>query len=275
MAIDKFDYDEPVCVCRKNMYSDGPVSEPIPIVRIIAKLDDCYERNDLQGAERLLNYWIEEAAALHDTRGEFSVKNELLGVYRKSGKQDKALALAEEVLALCDKLGNSDSPDGATAYVNIGTVLKAFGRSEDALPIFNKARAVYEKYLGRNDDRLAGLYNNMALAETDLGNFREAEKLFLMALDILSAVPGSGPEQAVTYLNIASCEEAEKGFEAAGGTIAQCIDKAWKLLDDPYLVRDGNYAFVCDKCASGFEYFGYPFYAGELRMRSEAIYARS
>ncbi len=272
MSIEKTDYEEPRCVFDKSMYLSEPPVEPVPVMRVLRKLDEFYDRNDLAGAERLLDYWIEEAKVLKDKRGEFSIKNELLGIYRKQGKEEKALSLCNDVSGLMDELGNGDSIGGATAYINIATVYKAFGRAEEALPVFEKAKAVYEKYLQKDDDRLAGLYNNMALAETDLGRFHEAEKLFLKALAVLANVPGSEPEQAVTYLNIASCEEAAKGLEAAKPTIDQCIEKAWALLDKPGIAHDGNYAFVCDKCSSGFEYFGYPFYAGALKMRSEEIY---
>ena len=274
MSIDKFDYDEPRCVLERSMYLNEPVAEPIPIMRILRKLDDFFDKNDLLGAEKLMNYWVNEAQALRDIRGEFTIKNELLGIYRKEGKEAKALALANDVLDLCDKLSNYESPDGATALINVATVYKAFGKAEEALSIFERARIVYEKYLSKNDERLAGLYNNMALAKTDLGEYREAEKMFLKALDVLSGVLESEPEQAVTYLNIASCEEAAKGHEAALDTIGKCVDRAWKLLDKPGLKRDGNYAFVCDKCAPGFEHFGYQFYAGTLKMRAEEIYSK-
>ena len=199
----------------------------------------------------------------------------MLGIYRKEGKEEKAISLCSEVLNLCQDLGITEAISGATAYVNIGTVYKAFGKAASAMPHFEHARMIYEKYLRNDDDRLAGLYNNMALAFTDTGQFHEAEKMFLKALDVLSNVAGSEPEQAVTYLNIASCEEAAKGLEAAEDTISKCIDRAWNILDKPGLAHDGNYAFVCEKCASGFEYFGYMFYAETLRMRSEEIYNRN
>ena len=272
MSLDKEDYAEPRCVLDKSMYLNEPVVEPIPVMRILRKLDELFDRNDLLGAEKLMNYWVNEAQALKDIRGEFTIKNELLGIYRKEGKEDKALSLASEVLDLCEQLGNSESPDGATAFINVATVYKAFGKADMALPVFERAKDIYEKYLPKNDERLAGLYNNMALAKTDLEDFHDAEKMFLKALDVLSNVEGSEPEQAVTFLNIASCEEAAKGRDGAWDTISKCIDRAWKLLDKPGLVKDGNYAFVCEKCAPGFEYFGYQFYAGTLKMRAEEIY---
>ena len=274
MSIDKFDYEEPRCVLDKSMYLNEPVTEPIPVMRVLAKLQEFFDKNDLPGAEKLMNYWVSEAQALRDHRGEFTIKNELLGIYRKEGKEEKAIELAKDVLELCDKLGNNESPDGATAFINVGTVYKAFGRANEALPVFERAREVYEKYLSKDDERLAGLYNNMALVKTDLEEYHEAEMMFLKALDVLSRVEGSEPEQAITYLNIASCEEASKGRGQAQETIGKCVERAWNLLDKPGLAKDSNYAFVCEKCAPGFEYFGYQFYAGTLTMRAEEIYKK-
>ena len=43
----------------------------------------------------------------------------------------------------------------------------------------------------------------------------------------------------------------------------------------PGLPRNGYYAFVCEKCAPTFDYFGRFAFAAELRAVSEEIYARN
>ena len=57
-------------------------------------------------------------------------------------------------------------------------------------------------------------------------------------------------------------------------TLNRCLEKAQVLLDLPALARDGNYAFVCGKCASVFGYYGWFLYAEELRRRADEIYGR-
>ena len=52
------------------------------------------------------------------------------------------------------------------------------------------------------------------------------------------------------------------------------FNKAMKILDD-YENRDGYYAFVCEKCASVFGYYGHFFYEKELKERAKAIYERN
>ena len=66
---------------------------------------------------------------------------------------------------------------------------------------------------------------------------------------------------------------AEKGMEAAEPRIFELLDKAYDLLNTPDVTHDGYYAFVCEKCAPTFAYYGYFMDAEELTKRAEAIYA--
>ena len=59
------------------------------------------------------------------------------------------------------------------------------------------------------------------------------------------------------------------------GKIEQCLSLAQELLDVPTLPRSGYYAFVCEKCAPTFDYYGWFFYANELKNRAEEIYERA
>ena len=38
-------------------------------MRVIDKIDEMFEKDDLQGARRVLEYWEQEAKALGDTKG--------------------------------------------------------------------------------------------------------------------------------------------------------------------------------------------------------------
>ena len=53
------------------------------------------------------------------------------------------------------------------------------------------------------------------------------------------------------------------------------LEAAERLLDDPALPRDGYYAFVCEKCAPTFDYYGYFLVADDLNERARAIYERA
>ena len=82
-------------------------------------------------------------------------------------------------------------------------------------------------------------------------------------------------EQAITYLNMANAAEDEKGLLDASETIDAYLETAQTLLNTPSVPRDGYYAFVCEKCAPTFEYYGWFAAANELNERARGLYERA
>ena len=274
MAIlDKEDYQEPRCLLDMGQrFGAGERPPLIDMTRVTEKLDEYCNRRDFAGAERHLDYWLAEARQTGDRRAEFLIQNERMGFYRKQDRQDEAISCAMAALGLLDAVGEQSSAAG-TGYVNVGTVYENFAMHSEAIPYFEKAREIYERELPPGDSRLAGLYNNMALALAATGRFDEARALFERALEIMEGKPNGPWEQAVTWLNLADAAEAELGYEAAEERIQLCLERAERLLAGSESERDGYYAFVCEKCAPGFDHYGWFACARELRERAERIYA--
>ena len=256
--------------------------QPIPQQRVIEKLDDYMSRRDYEGAERHLLFWLDEARALGDTRGELMVCNELVGHFRKTGNEAQALAHGDAALALVDELGFANTISAGTTYTNVATAFNAFDRNERAAELFDKAMAIYEGSPHTSPSLLGGLYNNRALVCIALGRFDEANQLYHKALDIMANVENGQLEQAITYLNMADAAVAKARAEGRAEDDATCeevveryLDTAFELLDTPSVPRDGYYAFVCEKCAPTFAYYGYFLADGELRERAKAIYERA
>ncbi len=269
------DYAEPRCLLCDEPYGAEPAVKPVPQQRIVEKMDEYMSRRDYAGAERHLLYWLEEARLGGDLRGELTIRNELVGHYRKTGNRDKAMENADAALKLLAKLDFEGTLSSATTYVNIATACNAFGENEKALELFQKARKIYES-TDRTDPRLlGGLYNNLALTCVALSDYDEGYDLYDLAMEQMGKVPGGALEQAITCLNIANAVEDEKGLEEGEGHIYDLLDRAAELLDSKDIPRDGYYAFVCEKCAPGFSYYGYFQEAKELTRRAEEIYARS
>ena len=246
--------------------------EPIPQQRIVEKLDEYMSRRDYAGAERHLLYWLEEALAVGDERGELMVRNELVGHFRKTGNKEQAFVQAEEALRLIDRLDFTETISAGTTYTNTGTAFNAFGENERSLELFRKAVALYEGSPHTKPELLGGLYNNMALTCVVLGRFDEADELFDKALKIMANVENGELEQAITYLNMADAAVARDGYEACEDMIENYLDTAFELLDTPSIPRDGYYAFVCEKCAPVFAHYGYFLADADLRKRVEEIY---
>ena len=139
---------------------------------------------------------------------------------------------------------------------------------------------------GADPQLLGGLYNNMALTCVALAKetqttghgsaewFNRAFSLYEKALEQMRHVPNGELEQAITYLNMADALEGRDGPEAAEHQISELLDIAYDFLQTPSVPRDGYYAFVCEKCAPTFSYYGYFLAAEELQKQAETIYAR-
>ena len=243
----------------------------ISIERILSKLDEHLHKNDTASAERHLLYWLSESRASGDVRTELLIRNELMGLYRKTGRCEEALDCVDAALSTVEKEQIAHQVGAATTLLNCATVYKAFGKAEKALVLFAQAKKVYESELADNDSRLGGLYNNMALALVDVGRFSEARELYEKAIGVMQKQENGTPEIAITYLNMASAAEAEQGLEDAAEQIEELLNRAERLLEE-YHTRDGYYAFVCEKCATVFDYYGRFFYAKELKTRARRIY---
>ncbi len=239
--------------------------------RLLNKLDSYLHKNDYVKAEEYLLACLQDSVKSEDYVTEILLRNELMGLYRKVGKRDEALSTVEEVLNKIRQKGVENQVGSATTYLNCATVFKAFGMAEKSIIIFEKAKEIYEKALPPYDERLGGLYNNMALTLVDLKRFDEAKALNEKAIRIMKSKP---LEIAITYLNMANAVEAEKGILEAHNEIQMYLEKAKALLEE-YENRDGYYAFVCEKCASVFGYFGDFLYDEELKNRARRIYEGS
>ena len=274
--------------------------KPVPQRRIADKMNEYMSRRDYAGAERHLLYWLAEAELGRDLQGQLMLQNEMVGHYRKTAQREKAMESAGKALELLAELGMENSISAGTTYVNVATACNAFGEYERSLELFEKARAAYESSSFVEPQLLGGLYNNMALTCTALSKYDEALVLYEKAVLVMAKVQDGELEQAITCLNMADTVEAWLGMEEGESRIFELADRAEELLDDKgrellrrpdgetsvletpgalkalpaeEKARIGYYAFVCEKCAPVFEYYGYFLTADRLRETAEKIYA--
>ena len=273
--IDKEDYMEPRCILCEEPYGAEAQVKPVPQQRIMEKVDEYMSRRDYAGVERHLLYWLEEAKLGHDEKGELMIRNELIGHYRKTGEREKAIAQAETAIALLDAMDFDGSISAGTTCVNAATAYQAFGEHERALAIFERARKNYEAIPSLKAELLGGLYNNMALTLVSLKRFEEANALYRKAIETMGKAEHGALEQAITYLNIANAAEDEKGLLDAAETIDAYLLTAQRLLDAPGVPHEGYYAFVCEKCAPTFDYYGWFQAANDLKERARVWYERT
>ena len=270
MPLNREDYAEPLCPLNMR-----PESERLPLGRILAKLDGLLAQKDYPAAERLLQSWLSEAESGGDRAGRLTLLNEQIGLYRKTGQKQPCLDAIAAALPLVEELRFSDTVTGGTTFVNAATGYKAFGLAEEALPLYRRAEEAYARRLDPADDRFAALYNNMALTLTELRRYDEAEALYQKALGVLERQERPELEKAITYLNLADLAAARLGPEAAEPLVYDYLTRAEGLLDTETLPRDGYYAFVCEKCAPVFDYYGFFMAKLRLEQRAKEIYERT
>ena len=247
----------------------------IPQQRVQEKLDHYMNRKDYEGAERHLLYWLSEAERGHDLRGRLLVCNELIGFYRKTGRKEDAFHFCRDALALLKEMDFEDSISAGTTYINAATAYSTFGEPGEALVLFRKARDLYETFPHTPPHLLGGLYNNMALACQALGHYEEAFRLYDKALEKMALVSGGVLEQAVTCLNMADAIAEQFGPEEGEEKINHLLERAYKLLQDKSAPHDGYYAFICERCAPCFSYYGHFAAAEELLQEAGSIYERA
>ena len=257
----------------------NPDTNPCPVTldvpAIIAELDRLLNAGRLIDASQYLASFREKAHECGDWRAELSMMSEQLGLCRRTNDAALAEECVNSVQQILTEHRMNDTVSGATILLNAATTLKCFGKAEQSMPIFRHVARVYSANLDPADYRIAGLYNNMALALADLHRFREAEDCYRRALSVMARVEHGEAEAAITYLNMADLAAQELGLLESDALVTEYLDQAEALLLTPTLPRNGYYAFVCEKCAPTFDYFGRFAFAAELRAASEGIYARN
>ena len=222
----------------------------IDLARVYDRLEACFAQGDLTAAEQLLLYWRAEALSVGDDVGVKQIDNELIGLYRRTDDSDKAMAVAERLLPCLEE----DNVGDATILLNIATDFCHFGCPERALPLYQRAEAVYLRRLAPDDYRKAGLYNNMATYYLAVADYATAEAMYRKALDVLRLIRPTMAEMAVTYVNLAACIYCQTPLDPA---VDDNMRAAFTVLCLPILPHDGNFAFVLSKVMPMFEHLGY------------------
>ena len=131
--------------------------------------------------------------------------------------------------------------------MNAATAYRAAGMCEKAIAMYRAAEQIF-KNLGIQDERLAGLYNNMSMAFQQKEDYVTAESCLLQALAIVRNLPDHKVEEATTYANLASVcyekEEFAQGIEYVQRAIErfeECEEKDAHYCGALALLAQGHY----------------------------------
>lgn len=173
--------------------------------------------------------------------------NEQIGYYRSISNYEEALKISKEMLELVEELGLQGSEAHGTTLLNAATAYRAAGMCEKAIAMYRAAEQIL-KNLGIQDERLAGLYNNMSMAFQQKEDYGMAERCLLQALAIVRKLPDHKAEEATTYANLASVcyekEEFAQGVEYVQRAIErfkECEEKDAHYCGALALLAQGHY----------------------------------
>lgn len=173
--------------------------------------------------------------------------NEQIGYYRSISNYEEALKISKEMLELVKELGLQESEAHGTTLLNAATAYRAAGMCEKAIVMYRAAEQIF-KNLGIQDERLAGLYNNMSMAFQQKEDYGTAESCLLQALAIVRNLPDHKVEEATTYANLASVcyekEEFAQGIEYVRRAIErfeECEEKDAHYCGALALLAQGHY----------------------------------
>lgn len=235
--------------------------------------------------------------------------NEQIGYYRSISNYEEALKISKEMLELVEELGLQGSEAHGTTLLNAATAYRAAGMCEKAIVMYQAAEQIL-KNLGIQDERLAGLYNNMSMAFQQKEDYGTAERCLLQALEIIRNLPEHKAEEATTYANLGSvcyekkefaqgveyvqraierfeeCEEKDAHYCGALALLAQGhyeqgeMEKAISAYTEAlgeilaHFGKNESYAMTCENCAIVLSEAGFAKEAEYLKKEAKETYEK-
>jgi tetratricopeptide (TPR) repeat protein len=139
-------------------------------------------------------------------------------------RPQEALAPAEEALAIAIQSTGEESMDTALAYSSVGEAHRSAGNLERALPLYRKARAIYEKNVGPDHPRVASLLSQEGLILMQDGKLSLAEQLMVKAVGLIrTACPGCVVEMAIAQNNLGLLRLKQKRYREADEELSDAI----------------------------------------------------
>ena len=250
------------------------MSEKIDVDRFLKKLDGCFNKNDLVSADECIDFWESEARNACDERALLTILNERLGLSRRMNDSKKGTDAILECISLVEKLNLTNNISGATIYINAATTSSHFGKDQEGIVLYDKAKKCYVDNGQTNSYEYATLLNNSAGVLCKLKKYDLAEKNYLDAIEILKKLGNRDGEIALSLVMLAyiAYDSSDNPDDTVYEKVENLLDESIKYLKSDKIVRDGNFAFILDKCAPSFDYFKRPGQAKAMRELAKEIY---
>ncbi len=151
----------------------------------------------------------------------------------RAHKLDEALAYADDALRAAIAGDPAEGVDTALMYQNAARIHRAAGRSERALPLLRKARAIFEKSALNGDPRYAILLSEEGLALMDQGQLGLANSGMTRAIGLLDQCPSCAFELAIARNNLGLLRFRQKKYSEADDLLRKAL-----AAEENYTPRD-------------------------------------
>jgi tetratricopeptide (TPR) repeat protein len=190
---------------------------------------------DLDRAEALFAEVLPIARQLYPKDMELASALAGLSAVRARQKRfEEALALGDEAMALCTELQGDDSIDTALTYADIAEIHRMAGRDARALPLYRKARAIYEKALGPEHVRVASILSQEGLILMNDNKLALANAAMTRAVDVLaSSCPKCLIERWIAESNLGLLRLKQGRFDEAAQLFSNALAMEEKSSPTP------------------------------------------
>lgn len=138
------------------------------------------------------------------------------------GHLDIAERAFRRELSILDSLVGEDHPYRANSIDHLGRTIRKGGSPADARQFYREALRLRKRYFGDLDHPdLAGAYNNLALLESNLGNYADADSLYSISLRMKRRMYDSANVDLATTINNLALAELELGHPFEARTLLQ------------------------------------------------------
>ncbi|HWB76107.1 MAG TPA: serine/threonine-protein kinase [Nannocystaceae bacterium] len=167
----------------------------------------------LAGFRSALAFRDEHKSGIDETLA--TICNNVGSAYFAKADYGRAAGWFVQAHAIRIALVGPDHPDVTDTIVNLGNVLLALGRPEDALPHHRRALAVLERARGRDDASLRVVLNDVAVVLQELGRHDEALDSYRRALALWEQLEPRSPVIGVVHNNMGEIHMRRRDWATA------------------------------------------------------------
>ncbi len=181
------------------------------------------------------------------------VRNSLAAALMRSGQLSEALQEYRLIEAALESSGREHSFDAATVYANHASIAFAYGRYQEAEPLFERALALQEELYGPSA-ALAALLNNFGKLNLALGNLDAGRTQIQRAVAMIGQFTGADSIDAqLIRLSLGELALAEGEDALAYDTYRETGDRLALALgeDHPVLARARSGQLIAQARATG------------------------